>query len=310
MDEIFTYMDYRDYLRDHYQLNKGSHRFFSLRYIAGKTGIDASYYMKILNKKKHISDRSIPVLIEFLKLDQLQAEFFTTLVHFNKAKERQEELMYFEKLVSLRDPPAKPIDREDYKFFSSWLNIAIREELNILPFYGNVGDLASRFQPAVSKMHVRRSITLLKKLGIIQRRKNGRYEPGTPFIITDGSTSPSEVKSFQRETLNLAIGALDSIADRDRDISTITISTTRACFEAICKRLAEIRNEIMELVRKESKSEEVYQINFQAFPLTKNGEKGKGKKKGSSVNTSPPPLHDERELGGGSGTGTVNTIVP
>jgi uncharacterized protein (TIGR02147 family) len=275
MDEIFTYLDYRDYLRDHYQLNKGTHRYFSLRYIARKTGIDASYYIKILKKKKHISDKAIEVLIDFLKLEKQEAEFFTTLVRFNKARGRQEELMYFEKLASLRRPAAKPIDNNRYEYFSSWLNVALREELNILSYGGDVGDLASRFQPAVSVSHVRRSVALLEKLGIIRKGKNGGYSPADPFIVTDGATRPAEVRSFQKEMIGLASGALDRIAKQDRDISTLTVSTSRACFETICGRLAEIRNEIMELVRKEPKAEEVYQINFQAFPLTRNAEKEK-----------------------------------
>jgi uncharacterized protein (TIGR02147 family) len=275
MDGIFAYADYRDFLRDHYQTNKESHRFFSLRYIARKTGIDASYYIKILKKKKHLSDRAIAVLIDFLKLEKRQAEFFTTLVHFNKARGREEELLYFERLVSLREPAAKTIDGERYEYFSSWLNVALREELNILSFDGNVGDLASRFQPAVGASHARRSIALLEKLGIIRKRQSGGYELVDPFIVNDGAARPSEIRSFQKEMIALGSGALDRLAKQDRDISTLTVSTSRECFETICERLAEIRNEIMELVRKEPKAEEVYQINFQVFPLTRNAERDK-----------------------------------
>lgn len=275
MDGIFKYMDYRDYLRDHYQFNKGNHRFFSLRYIAHKTGIDASYYIKIVNKKKHIADRAIAVLIDFLKLDNRESEFFTTLVRFNKAKQRDQELMYFEKLITLRESPAKTIENDRYDYFSSWLNIALREELNIISFTNDFSDLASRLQPAVSVTQTRQSIALLEKLGIIKKNKSGMYKPADPFIVTDGATRPADVRSFQKEMLTLAAAALDRTAKADRDISTLTVSTTRAGFEAICQRLAEIRNEIMEIVKKESGAEEVYQINLQVFPLTRNGEKEK-----------------------------------
>jgi uncharacterized protein (TIGR02147 family) len=272
MDGIFKYMDYRDYLRDHYQFNKGNHRFFSLRYIAQKTGIDASYYIKIVKKKKHIAERAIAVMIDFLKLDNREAEFFTTLVRFNKAKQRDQELMYFEKLVTLREPQAKTIGNDIYEYFSSWLNVALREELNIISFTDDFSDLVSRLQPAVSALQARQSIALLEKLGIIKKSKSGMYKPADPFIVTDGATRPAEVRSFQKEMLGLAAAVLERTAKADRDISTLTVSTTRACFETICRRLGEIRNEIMELVKKESRAEEVYQINFQVFPLTRNGE--------------------------------------
>jgi uncharacterized protein (TIGR02147 family) len=273
MDDVFKYMDYRDYLRDHYQFNKGTHRFFSLRYIARKTGIDASYYIKILNKKKHISERTIPVLVDFLKLDKLEADYFTILIHYNKAKQHDQELFYFEKLVSLRKPSNKIIENDLYGCFSSWWIVALREELNIIAFTGDFTDLADRFQPDVTVSQIRRAIGLLDKLGMIREDSSGIYGPAESFIMTDGSTRAEEVRSFQKETLNLALTALDRIKKEERDISTLTVSTTRACFETICKRLDEIRNEIMELVKREPKAEEVYQINFQAFPLTRNAEK-------------------------------------
>jgi uncharacterized protein (TIGR02147 family) len=275
MDIIFNYMDYREYLRDHYHFNKGNHRFFSLRYIARKTGIDASYYIKIVNKKKHIADRAIPVLIEFLKFDKLEALYFTTLVHYNKARQRDQELLYFEKLVSLRKPSAKTIAKDLYGYFSSWWNIALRELLSIIPFVDDFNDLAGRLQPDVTVSQARRSIGLLEKLGMIQKNKSGIYKPADPFIVNDGASNPAEVRSFQKETLNLALTALDRLPKQDRDISTLTVSTTRACFETICERIGDLRNEIMELVKKEDKAEEVYQINFQVFPLSRNAEKGR-----------------------------------
>jgi len=273
MDDIFKYNDYRDYLRDHYRLNKGNHRFFSLRYIARKTGIDASYYIKILNKKKHISDKTIPVLVDFLKLDKLEIDYFTILIHYNKAKQHDQELFYFEKLISLRKPSNKIVEKDHYGYFSSWWNVALREELNVIAFSGDFHDLADRFQPDVTVSQIRRAIGLLDKLGMIQEDSSGIYDPAESFVMTDGVTNPEQVRSFQKETLNLALKALDNTPKQDRDISTLTVSTTRACFEMICKRLDEIRNEIIELVKKEPKAEEVYQFNFQAFPLTRNAEK-------------------------------------
>jgi uncharacterized protein (TIGR02147 family) len=278
MDDIRKYMDYRDFLRDHYQINKQTHRFFSLRFIAGKTEIDASYYIKILNKKKHISDRAIPVLIDFLKFDKLEADYFTILVHYNKAKQPDEQLLYLKKLVSLREPPMKTIGKDLYGYFASWWNVALREELNIMAFSGDFNDLAARFQPDVTVSQVKRAFGFLQKMGLIQEDSAGIYSPSESFIESDGTTRPSEVKSFQKEMLGLAITALDRIPKQDRDISTLTVSTTRSCIETIRGRLAELRNEIVDLVKNEEKAEEVYQINFQVFPLTRNIQREKKSK--------------------------------
>jgi hypothetical protein, TIGR02147 len=270
MNTIFDYMEYRNYLRDHYDCNKRSHPFFSFRYIALKTGLDASFYVKVLNKQKHIADTAISPLIGFLKLNKREGEYFGALVHFNKAKNPDQERLYFEKMLSLRTPPAKVLEKECYDYFSSWRNIALRENLNIISFKGDCASIAGKLLPPSTPAQVRQSIKLLEKLGMIRKDDHGVFKPADEFITTDGIVKAMAVKSFQKEVCKLGMEAIDRIPKTDRDISTLTISTSRACLEAIRERLTEFRREIMELVGKEEKADEVYQINFQIFPLTHN----------------------------------------
>jgi uncharacterized protein (TIGR02147 family) len=267
-------MEYRNYLRDHYEWNKREHRFFSYRYIALKTGLDASFYVKVLNTQKHIAEGAIPALVEFLKFNKRESEYFTTLVHFNKAKHHDQERLYFEKLLSLRTPPAKTLEKDAYDYFSSWHNIVLREELNVVPFKGNFADIAGRLLPAITPAQARQSIRLIEKLGLIRRDEQGVYRLTDQFITTDGISKTIAVKSFQKEVCKLGMEAIDRVPKSDRDITTLTVSTTRSCLEEIRERLTEVRQEIMEIVRKEDKAEDVYQINFQVFPLTRNNPPG------------------------------------
>jgi uncharacterized protein (TIGR02147 family) len=270
MNTIFDYLEYRDYLRDHYNFNKNNHRFFSFRYISGKTGLDASFYVKVLNKQKHIADKAIPTLITFLHLGKREGDYFTYLVHFNKAKQHDQEMIFFEKLLALRKPSATVLDKEMYEYFSSWWNIVLREEINILPYSGKARELGSRLLPAITEAQAKRSVRLLQKLGMIRKDDDGIYRLKSDFVTTDGAVQVIAVRSFQKEMIRLAMESLDRVPREDRDISTLTISTSRECLEVIRERLAEMRREIIELVRREEKTEEVFQLNFQVFPLTQN----------------------------------------
>lgn len=267
---IFDYFDYREFLRDHYNFNKNNHHFFSFRYISGKTGLDASFYVKVLNKQKHIADKAIPTLIKFLQLTKIAGEYFTLLVKFNKAKQHEQEMYYFEKLIALRKPSAMKLDKEMFEYFSSWWNIALRELINIEPTVTDAKELASRLLPAITPVQARRSIALLEKLGIVTQGENGTLRLANDFVTTDGTVQSMAVRAFQKEMIRLAGEAIDRVPRSDRDISSLTISTSRECLELIREKLAEIRREIMELVRREEKTEEVYQLNFQIFPLTQN----------------------------------------
>jgi uncharacterized protein (TIGR02147 family) len=270
MNTVFEYLDYRDYLRDHYHFNKNSHGFFSFRYISGKTGLDASFYVKVLNKQKHIADTAIPTLINFLRFSRREGNYFTNLVKFNKAKQHEQEMFYFGKMLALRKPSATVLSKEMFDYFSSWWNIALRELINIVPSGIDHRELAARLLPPITPVQARKSIALLRKLGMITCDENGVFKLSDDFITTDGMVQNIAVRSFQKEMIRLAGEAIDRVPREDRDISTLTISTSRECLELIREKLSEVRREIMELVRKEEKTEEVFQLNFQIFPLTQN----------------------------------------
>jgi uncharacterized protein (TIGR02147 family) len=273
MIDIFDYLEYQDFLRDHYKFSKERQRFFSFRYIAFKTGLDASFYVKVLNRQKHISDSTIPALTVFLKLNKRESDYFAALVRFNKAKRPEQERLYFEKLLALRNPVSKTLDKDKYDYFSSWRNVAVWEELKVIPFKGNFADLASRLVPGISPAQAKSSVRLLEKLGMVRREKDGTYRTTDQFVSSDGMTRAMAVRAFQKEVSLLAAKAIDHIPRDKRDISTLTLSTSAECLEAIRERLSEVRHEIMEMVKKYDTSDEVYQLNFQVFPLTNNKEK-------------------------------------
>ena len=184
-------------------------------------------------------------------------------------------MIFFEKLQALRKPSATMLNKEMYEYFSSWWNIVVREQMNILPYTGNAKELASRLLPSITEAQAKRSVKLLRNLGIITKDNDGVHRLKSDFVTTDGMVQAVAVRNFQKDMIRLAMEALDRVPREDRDISSLTISTSRECLEVIRDRLTEIRREIMDLVRREEKTEEVYQLNFQIFPLTQNTARGK-----------------------------------
>ena len=147
--------------------------------------------------------------------------------------------------------------------------------MSILPFKEDYDDLASRLHPSISSQQAQRSIKLLLKLGIIAPDSTGILRPVKDFVTTSGTDQAKAVRSYQKSTLKLAVGAIDTLPKEFRDISTLTVSVSRQCIESIRDRISEMRHEIIELIRKDKDLEEVYQINFQLFPLTRNSTKNK-----------------------------------
>lgn len=282
MKQVYEYLEYRDYMQDHYHFSKKQQKFLSFRYIEQKTGIDASYYVKVINKQKHISATSIPALNSFFKFNKREADYFTNLVSFCKAKQKEQIDYYFKKLIYLRDPSAKRLEEKKYRYFQEWQSVIIRELINIIPYSGDHHELARRLEPSITAHQARRSVKLLEELKLVEKNKQGLYHITDQFLTTDKELRSIAVRDFQKQMIRLAQEALDRFEQKERDISSLTISTSRACLELIREKLDRTRKEILQIVAEcDDDAEEVYQLNFQVFPVTKNGNVD-GKKENSS----------------------------
>ena len=76
------------------------------------------------------------------------------------------------------------------------------------------------------------------------------------------------IRKYQKETIELGGAAIDGISKEERDISTVTLSLSRATFDAVRERIKTMRHELLEIARNDQELEAVYQINFQVFPLS------------------------------------------
>jgi uncharacterized protein (TIGR02147 family) len=267
-NSIFDYLDYREYLKDHYEACKARNSFFSFRYIAAKTGLDSSFYVKVLQKQMHLSIKSLPRLIDFLNLNKKESDYFTLLVRFNRAHNKDEMKLYFERIIEFRELRTNTLDAHKYEYFSKWYHVAIRELLNFYRFDGDYKSLAAKLNPPISEAKARKSIELLVKIGLVKKSDNGAYVLTDQFITTGESWNSIAIENFQREMLHLAEESITTIPKKDRETSTVTVSVSWPCFKAMKERLREFRKELLEMARIERDPDGVFQINFQIFPLT------------------------------------------
>jgi uncharacterized protein (TIGR02147 family) len=258
-------------MKDHYCFSKERNQFLSFRYIEQKTGIDASYYAKVISRQKHIAASSIPSLTLFFHFNKQETDYFTHLVSFCKARKKEQIDYHFNKLLYLRDPSSKHLEEKKYHYFQQWYTVVIRELLNTFEYKGDHHDLASRVEPQISSVQARQSVKLLEELGLIDADKNGRYQITNQFLTTNKELRSIAVREFQRSMIRLAGEALDRFVPEERDISSLTVSTNRACLELIRERLERTRKEILQIVAEnEDPAEDVYQLNFQIFPVSSN----------------------------------------
>jgi uncharacterized protein (TIGR02147 family) len=102
----------------------------------------------------------------------------------------------------------------------------------------------------------------------------------TTSAITSGENTRSlGIANFQQETMRLAQEAMDRFPREERYIGTATVGVGAASFERIRRLLIETSDKIAEIANADANADQVFQINLQAFPMSKAGTHGSVSKK-------------------------------
>lgn len=267
MKKIFEYFDYQKFLRDYYEEKKRDNPFISFRYLGNHMKLDPGFLLKVIQGKHHLAKRSIPSVCTYFKFSDQESRYFEVLVSYNKSKSASDIKLYFEKLMTLREPGARPVEEWQYAFYQKWYHSAIHALLSIYEFKGSFKNLASLLRPAISAKQAHESINLLMKIGIVQRDSEGVFKPTKTFVTSGERWQSVAIHNFQKETINLSSLALDLHPKELRDISTLTVALSSKDLPEIRERIRQLRQAIL-LLENDNVPDTVFQINIQVIPVT------------------------------------------
>ncbi len=267
---IFTYLDYRLLLRDWYELKKKANPRFSYRLLAGKVGYRSpGFFTLILQGKSNISLGTAESLADVMKLKKKEKEYFLTLVLFNQATDANQKLRHQKKLEATRAFKIKDLGPDRFRYLEKWYYVAMRELLTLTPFNGNYRELGQLLEPPITAEEAKEAMSVLIDLGMMHRTGQGTYARVDPVLTTGYDARGPQVEGFFSAMHKLGGEALKRFPREERNLSWLTLSTTRAKYQEIVEELRVFRLRILELVEKEPAEEIIYQFNFEIFPLSK-----------------------------------------
>ena len=275
---IFDYTDYRSYLSDYYKDQKENNPYFSYRYFAGKAHISSvGLYKDVVSGKKSLSRRAVAKFSEAIGHSKREAEYFEAMVFFTDSNTVEERKFYFERMRACHESKARIIDSSRYEYYSQWYYSAIRALLSFYSFDGvDFVLLANKLSPPIKAEQAKKAVEVLERLGMIRKNDNGFYEPCDQIISSGLVPNARNIESvsiagFQKNLLSLASEAYNRYSERQMDMSTITLSVSKATRRLIKEEAAVFRKKVLSLAEKDTNPECVYQLNCQIFPLTDPG---------------------------------------
>lgn len=271
---VFHYQDYRKFLKDWYLEAKASRGSFSFRTFSKKAGFQSTNFLKlVMDGERNLTEESVAKFSLALKLNKQEQEFFRNLVFLNQAKTNEQKNLYYHRLLqSKKYSELKPIEKNQYEYYSTWYHPVIRELAVSKIYDGTSESIARQLFPEVTPGQVERSLHLLESLGFIEKTSKGTYRQSSTLVSTGAEISSLVIFNYHKLLLSLCGEVLDRASGARRDISTMTLGIAKGRIPQLKKKIQEFRQEILKLVADDNVPDEVVQLNIQLFPVTRDPE--------------------------------------
>lgn len=271
MKSIFDFLDYRLFLKAYYEHRKEEEKGYTFRAMAEQMGFASSnYLMLVMQGKRNLGKDSLKKIAEGLALGKKESDYFSYLVFFDQAKTNVEKNYFFSLIASFRSKSKfVKLHADKFNYYDNWYNPVVREIVKNRRIHVDHKHIAQSVSPAILPKEVKKSLRLLRELGLIKANKQGRFEQTADLINTDREVQSLAVRNFHKKMSDLAKDAIDNIDPLTREISSLTLRISERKFSEIKKRLQEFREELLQLVQNDQIDDRVYQLNFQFFPVSK-----------------------------------------
>ncbi len=265
---VFEYMDYRELLRDRIAARKTGKPSFSLRYLAGKTGLSASLLTRVLKGQRNLNPSAALLLAKVLGFRDAERDFLEALIMFGQAKSHAEKNHFLDRILRIRATKVRTLGPDKVEYFRTWYYSALRELMNFYPFAEDYGSLAKMLRPAIKAEEARKAIKFLIEAGMIEKTPVGTYKLTEAIVSSGDRIRAPLVNNLHISMAELATRAIHEMQLAERDFSSLTLSLSPNNLEAVKARIRKFRKEILEMARQDENVTGVYQVNFQVFPLS------------------------------------------
>jgi uncharacterized protein (TIGR02147 family) len=274
---IYSYLDYREYLRDFLNKKKEDNPHFSQRVLLRQMKITSTGFLaNILAGRSNLTIDQTAGMASIMGLNSRETRYFKNLVYFAKAKTLSEKNDFFRQLLSYRKGKIKFLKNSELTLFKHWYYVIIRELLNFYDFREDYEALARIIEPPVTPVQARKAVEDLEQMGLIRRNADGFYKQVDAVISTGDEVKSLHVANYQRDMFDLGRRALDAIKAEERDLSGLAVTVSDRSFALLKEEVQNFRKRILQIAADEQNPDRVVRCNFQIFPVSRKCKSGKG----------------------------------
>lgn len=270
--DIFTYLEYRVFLKDAFEAVKAGSPRLSYRTFAKKAGFSSPNFLQmVIQGKRNLSSTYRVAAAKAFKLNRQESEFFQNLVGYDQARSPDEKNSFYQKILAdRRYSKVKTLDKSQYEFFSHWYIPVVREMLTHMDFEGESAWIAERIHPRITVSQVDSARKLLIKLGLIRLdQDSGKWIQTDTVLSTESEATHLALRNYHKSAIQLAHDSLKAFGPTDRDVRSVTIGLSEAAFGELKSKLEMVWKDVLDFAGRQQQADAVYQVNLQLFPMTR-----------------------------------------
>jgi len=272
MDDIlWTAKGYREFLATWLAREQERRPSFSIRLMGKRLALDSSLLGKILQGERHLATSRIQPVCDLVGLEGNQAEYFRHLVLHAKSKTAREAQACFERLQELRRIAPLPLVDAQESYWDKWIHIALRSLLTCGNFKDDWAAMGDLLHPRQSAKAVKTAMKALEALGMVVKDSGGFWRTAEPFVKNAPGTQARALRHFHRQSLLLAVDALEGLDPAERNISSVTVTVDEAEYAELVAMLADLRSRALTRSAKVDRPTRVVQLGLQLVPLAGQG---------------------------------------
>ena len=270
MNPIIEYESYRAYMQDFYDQRKRCSA-FSWREFSRLAGFSSPIYLKLVCEgKSNLSQIGVERVAVAMGLAGYELVYFRSLVAFDQAKKDADKKRAYEGMMEIANAhKVRVLDSVAFAFYESWRNSVLRELAANMPG-AKPSDLARLCYQKISAEEVKDTLAFLVKAGLLKKTSENSYEQSEKSVKVSGEALPVAVRAMHRQMAEFAVKAVDEIPPTERNITGLTLGLTGRAYQRIVTELDSFRRKIIAIATEEDGMDQVYRLNLQLFPLTRN----------------------------------------
>lgn len=266
---VFTYHDYRLFLKDWLAYRKANQSGFSLRNLAKQAGLAAGYLPMILNGKRPLTQHALSRLSPFLGLSPSEQSYLESLTVFGTADSPDARLSALERMKRFGSYQThNQRESELLEYLTHWHYVAIREMASLPGFQPDPEEIQARLQVPVTLTEIRGALDFLFKNGFLETNPDGSVRPPEKALECKGSVYRVALAKFHREIFDLAVKSIDNVPSSERNIQGHTFALKSENYSKAREIVEDAIRRIRELGESEGEGDSVYQMEIALFPLT------------------------------------------